>query len=70
MNEYELEMRNKTKAELNLIIRQVHPSFPLHIAAETELCRRRNSSRQWTRIALYITSGSFLLAALIYWIKN
>jgi hypothetical protein len=66
MNEYELEMRKKTEAELNLIIRQVYPSAPLHIAAETELSRRRNSSRQWTRIALYIVSGSFLLAALMY----
>jgi hypothetical protein len=70
MNEYDLEMRNKTEAELNLIIRQVHPSIPLHIAAETELCRRRISSRQWAHGAWYFAVGSFLLAALIYWIKK
>jgi hypothetical protein len=70
MNQFEPEMRKKTEAELNVLIRQWSPGSQLHNAAETELSRRRILARQGTRIALYIAAGSFILAALIYWIKN
>ena len=70
MNKFESEMKKKTEAELNVLVRQWIPGSPLHNAAEAELSRRRIRSRQWTRVALYIAAGSFLLAALSFWIKK